>query len=138
VYEGLPHPVRENTSFEKERKREDTKQIAGHWFYDAKVRASGESHEGLTNLLLDESGFCVPGPNTPPKDCGPFHPDYAIAWKSDGSEYCLMICYTCREAKLIGDGQSKTYELVGIGSWNKLLANFQSRRLQKYESKIRL
>jgi hypothetical protein len=131
VYEGLPHPGRENPSFEKEKKRKDVRQIDGHWFYDAKGRVNGESHEGLMNLLFDESGFGVPGPNTPPKDCGPFHPDYAIAWKSDGEENYLMICYTCREAKLIGDGHSKTYELVGIGSWKKLLANFQSNRPQK-------
>ena len=132
VYEGLPHPGRENPSFEKEKKRKDVRQIDGHWFYDIKVPARGETRDRLMNLLLDESGFSVPGPNAPQKDCGPFHPDYALAWKSDGSEYYLMICYTCREAKLIRDsGRPTDYEVYEIDSWQELLATFQSRRPQK-------
>ena len=42
-----------------------------------------------------------------PKDCGPFHPDYAIAWSSDDEENYLMICYTCFEAKLIRGGKDR-------------------------------
>lgn len=132
VYEGLPHPGRENPSFEKERKREDVRQIEGHWFYESKVKASGEIRDRLMNLLFDEHGFSVPDPNVPPKDCGPFHPDHAIMWKSDGSEYFLMICYTCREAKLIREsGRLTDYEVYEIDSWQELLATFQLRRPQK-------
>jgi hypothetical protein len=65
VYEGLPHPLREFASFEKEKKRDDVRQIDGHWFYDAKVKASGETRDRLMNLLFDESGFSVPNPNRP-------------------------------------------------------------------------
>jgi hypothetical protein len=129
VYEGLPHPGRENPSFEKERKREDVRQIQGHWFYEPKVKASGEIRDRLMNLLFDESGFSVPGPNTPQKDCGPFHPDYAIAWKSEGKENYLMICYTCGEAKLISEGKSVTYEVYS--NLQVVLSEFQSKRLPK-------
>ena len=129
VYEGLPHPGRENPSFEKERKRDDVRQIDGHWFYDAKVKASGESRDRLMNLLFDESGFSVPDPNVPPKDCGPFHPDYAIYWSSDGAENYLMICYTCGEAKLIREGKATTYEVYS--NWRRVLSEFQSKRPPK-------
>ena len=129
VFEGLPHPGRENPSFEKERKRDDVRQIDGHWFYDAKVKASGESRDRLMNLLFDESGFSVPDPNVPPKDCGPFHPDYAIAWKSEGEENYLMICYTCGEAKLIREGKATTYEVYS--NWQEVLSEFQSKRPPK-------
>ena len=129
VYEGLPHPGRENPSFEKERKREDVRQIQGHWFYEPKVKASGEIRDRLMNLLFDESGFSVPGPNDPQKDCGPFHPDYAIAWKSEGEENYLMICYTCGEAKLISEGKSVTYEVYS--NLQEVLSEFQSKRLPK-------
>jgi len=129
VYEGLPHPGRENPSFEKERKRDDVRQIDGHWFYDAKVKASGESRDRLMNLLFDESGFSVPDPNVPPKDCGPFHPDYAIYWSSDGAENYLMICYTCGEAKLIREGKATTYEVYS--NWQEVLSEFQSKRPPK-------
>ena len=126
VYEGLPHPLREFASFEKEKKREDVRQIDGHWFYDAKVKASGETRDRLMNLLFDESGFSVPNPNVPPKDCGPFHPDYAITWNSDGADSYLMICYTCAEAKLIREGKTETYEVYS--NWREVLSEFQSKR----------
>ena len=92
VYEGLPHPTRENPSFEKEKRRKDILQIDGHWFYQPKIKASGEIHDSLMNLLLDENGFLIPESNEPPKDCGPFNPDYAIMWNSNGAENYLMIC----------------------------------------------
>ena len=129
VYEGLPHPGRENSSFEKEKKRKDVRQIDGHWFYDAKVKAAGDTRDRLMNLLFDESGFSVPDPNVPPKDCGPFHPDYAISWKSEGEENYLMICYTCAEAKLIGEGKTATYEVYS--NWQEVLYEFQSKRPPK-------
>ena len=91
VLEGLPHPSRENPSFKKEKNRNDVMQIEDHWFYDTKGKAIGNNREQLMNLLFDESGFST---NVIPKDCGPFHPDYAIMWKSDGEEHYLMICFT--------------------------------------------
>ena len=106
VYEGLPHPGRESDSFRKEKKNKDVTQIGGHWFYDARVKAGGQSHKGLMNLLCDRNSLSVPSPIVAQKDCGPFHPDYAIAWSSDGVENYLMICYTCWEATLIGEGRS--------------------------------
>ena len=57
VYEGLPHPLRENPTFEKEMKRDDVMQINDHWFYDAKTKATGNNRDQLMNLLFDESGF---------------------------------------------------------------------------------
>jgi hypothetical protein len=129
VYEGLPHPLREFASFEKERKRNDVTQIDGHWFYDAKVKANGNTRDQMMNLLFDESGFSVPDPKVPPKDCGPFHPDYAIAWKSKGEENYLMICYTCGEAKLIREGKATTYEVYS--NWQEVLSEFQSKRPPK-------
>ena len=128
VYEGLPHPGRENPSFEKEKKREDVRQIDGYWFYDAKVKASGEPRDLLMNMLFDESGFRIPGPNALEKDCGPFHPDYAITWNADGEGNYLMLCYTCGEAKLIREGKSIIYDLVVYKKWQKVLSGFESKR----------
>ena len=127
VYEGLPHPLRENPTFEKEKKRDDIKQIKNHWFYDAKVKATGNARDQLMNLLFDESGFSS---NVIPTDCGPFHPDYAIMWESDEVENYLMICFTCSEAKLIRDGKSKISDLnvYKIDSWKNLLANFNANQ----------
>ena len=126
VYEGLPHPLRENPTFEKEKKRDDIKQIKNYWFYDEKVKATGNSRDQLMNLLFDESGFSSLDHKTPPKDCGPFHPDYAIMWESGGAENYLMICYTCSEAKLIREGNSTTYNLHA--NWQKVLSEFQLNR----------
>ena len=127
VYEGLPHPLRENPTFEKEKKRDDIKQIKSHWFYDPKVKATGNARDQLMNLLFDESGF---SPNVIPTDCGPFHPDYAIMWESDGVENYLMICYTCGEAKLYREDIAETYAINAykMESLANLLAKFKANR----------
>ena len=127
VLEGLPHPLRENPSFKKEKNRNDVMQIKNHWFYDAKSKATGNTRNQLMNLLFDESGFSS---NVLPTDCGPFHPDYAIMWESDEVENYLMICYTCSEARLIRHGKSKISDLnvYKIDSWKKLLVRFKANR----------
>ena len=129
VYEGLPHPLREYPTFEKEKKRDDVRQIDGHWFYDAKVKATGNTRDQMMNLLFDESGFSS-NVNVIPTDCGPFHPDYAIMWESVEVGNYLMICFTCSEAKLIRDGKNKTYDLnvYKIEPLKNLLANFKANR----------
>ena len=130
VYEGLPHPLRENPSFKKEKNRNDVMQIEDHWFYDANVKATGNTRNQLMNLLFDESDFSSLDHNTPPTDCGPFHPDYAIMWESEEVENYLLICFTCSEAKLIREGKNKTYDLnvYKIEPWKNLLANFKANR----------
>ena len=39
-----------------------------------------------------------------------------------------MICYTCWEATLIGEGRSTLYVINGIKPWQELLADFQANR----------
>ena len=128
VYEGLPHPIRENPSFEKEKHRKDVLQIDGHWFYQSKVKASGQIHDGLMKLLLDESCLRILNSNLPAKDCGPFHPDYAIMWNSDGAENYLMICYTCSEAILTREDKCTTFNLHEYSKWANVLSEFQFNR----------
>ena len=127
VLEGLPHPLRENPSFKKEKNRYDVLQIEDHWFYDAKSKATGNTRNQLMNLLFDESGFSS---NVIPTDCGPFHPDYAIKWESDGVENYLMICYTCGEAKLYREDIAETYAINAykMESLANLLAKFKANR----------
>ena len=127
VLEGLPHPLRENPSFKKEKNRNDVLQIEDHWFYDAKAKATGNTRNQLMNLLFDESGFSS---NVLPTDCGPFHPDYAIMWESDGVENYLMICYTCGEAKLYRENIAETYAINAykMESLANLLAKFKANR----------
>lgn len=133
VYEGLPHPIRENPSFEKEKHRKDVTQIDGHWFYQPKVEASGEIHDDLMKLLLDENCFHILNSNLPAKDCGPFHPDYAIMWESDGVKNYLLICYTCDEGKLIKEGKVVIYDLESSKKnyLKDILDNFQFNRPKK-------
>ncbi len=127
MYEGLPHPLRENPSFKKEKNMNDVIQIEDHWFYEAKVKATGNTRDQLMNLLFDESGFSS---KVIPKDCGPFHPDFAIMWNSGGVENYLMICYTCAEAKLYRKDIAETYAINAykMESLANLLAEFKANR----------
>lgn len=130
VYEGLPHPVRENPYFEKEKQRNDVIQVLGHWFYDKKVKAVGSIRDQLMNSLFDERSFSLLSSDVPPKDCGPFHPDFAIMWNSEGVDNYLMICYSCGEAMLIQRGKAKIYAMnaLKMHSLANLLAEFKANR----------
>tara|TARA_B100000941_G_C28402822_1_gene499025 strand:+ start:157 stop:396 length:240 start_codon:yes stop_codon:yes gene_type:complete len=77
--------------------------------------------------MFDESTFSVPNRYLSPRDCGPFHPDYAIMWNSDENENYLIICFTCREVKLISGSKSDIYEFDSykMESWKELLAEFE-------------
>jgi hypothetical protein len=79
------------------------------------------------NLLFNETGFSLLGPNLPPKDCGPFHPDYAIMWDCGTEEIYLMICYTCGEAKLLTKDRVDTYAINAykMESFANVLAEFK-------------
>lgn len=105
-------------------------QILGHWFYDKKVKAVGSTRDQLMNLLFNESGFSLLSPDVPPKDCGPFHPDYAIGWNHGAEEIFLMICYTCGEAKLLQEGRVETYAINAykMQSFANLLAEYKANR----------
>lgn len=130
VYEGLPHPLRESPSFKKEKNRNDIMQILGHWFYDKKVKAVGSTRDQLMNLLFNESGLSLLSPDEPPKDCGRFHPDYAICWNYGAEKIFLMICYTCAEAKLLKEDRIKTYTINAykMQSFANLLSKFKANR----------
>ena len=67
VYEGLPHPVRENPYFDKEKQRNDVIQVLGHWFYDKKVKASMTKGEKKPQKLHADSGSKLTKVETEPK-----------------------------------------------------------------------
>ena len=125
VYEGLPHPLREADLLKRERVRTDTTMIAGHPFYTPPLVVDGTPADRIRNLLGDSDRYTPPGL---PKDCGPFHPDFAVEWSDGGPAQQLLICFTCTEALVVSVRGERTYGLRGVPEVRDLLQSLARKR----------
>ena len=129
VYEGLPHPDRERVLFEKKRRGQENEEIHGHRFYSQKTEAKGRDRERLLRLLRPTGGLSAKRVAT---DCGPFHPDFGIAWSAEEDEFFLMICFSCGELALLENAKEKLFNLPGKKrDWEEALAVFQIKKPKK-------
>ncbi len=113
VYEGLPHPMYEEETFQDELKTKQTIQLSGFPFYRDPLNLKDEDIRTLRGLLGDRSTYKS---YSGEKKCGGFHPDYAVEWSSDGKVYHCLICFGCTEARFDGPkGQTFFYDLRSVG-----------------------
>lgn len=99
LYEGLPHQTFESEQLEKELATKRTRRIDEYFFYDHPLEVADADVEKLRRLSSASENY---SPYAGPKECGGFHPDYALAW-SDGDEtYHLLICFGCHEMEFHG------------------------------------
>ena len=47
------------------------------------------------------------------KNCGGFHPDYSMVWKTDNSEIEIHVCFGCKEIKTYSQGKSSYCDISG-------------------------
>ena len=130
IYEGLPHQLRERDLLEKELKREDISKIGGHWFYKPQVTPNQQVANQLKSMLSRTTSFSVR--SSVPMDCGEFHPDFAVAWKSGDRERFVLLCFGCSEAMFIADDQKQQYKIGKIEKeLKKILKTFSGKRPQR-------
>ena len=102
VYEGLPHQGFESHLLLSESKQNDTKEIGAFRFYTPAVAAT--NRDVLKGILSSAETIQV---FRGEKECGGFHPDYAVEFSSEGgSRYVVLICFGCREI-IYCDGKNK-------------------------------
>jgi hypothetical protein len=104
VHEGLPHPA--ETSFRSESTRSDVVVSAGHAFYTPGVAAKHRAD--LAKLLADPSSYHR---FSGAKECGGFHPDFAVSWRAGQKIITLQICYGCYETIFTDGKTSLRYDL---------------------------
>ncbi len=113
VYEGLPHPLYEEETFQDELKTKPTIQLSGFPFYRDPLDLKDEDIRTLRGLLGDRRTYSS---YSGEKKCGGFHPDYAVEWSSERKVYRCLICFGCTEARFDGpQGESFLYDLRSVG-----------------------
>lgn len=97
LYEGLPHQSYERDALEQERKTKPT--VVRHGFPFYRETLDLEAHDGpkLKALLGDPNTFKT---YSGEKKCGGFHPDYALEWTHEGRVWTVLICFSCKEARI--------------------------------------
>jgi len=126
VYEGLPHQLREADLLEREKQRPDIVTIGGFPFYTPGVAANETQATQLKKCLGDTRRYHTY--TGEPRDCGPFHPDFAIEWTDGDSEQRILICFSCTEARILSENSEDTYDFNGIVELKPLLSEFSSKR----------
>jgi hypothetical protein len=105
IYEGLPR-FWTDEDLKKELKRKDTTRIASHSFYTPSV--TFHDPEPLRKYIASPSSMRVFGGE---KECGGFHPNYAVHWEKEGKPYYALICFGCHEIIYLSRDNSYRYEL---------------------------
>lgn len=126
VYEGLPHQLREADLLEREKQRPDIVTIGGFPFYTPSVAANETQATQLKKFLGDTRRYHTY--TGEPRDCGPFHPDFAIEWTDGDSAHRILICFSCTEARILSENSEDTYDFNGISELKPLLSEFSSKR----------
>jgi len=103
IHEGLPHPAEDLFD---ELKRKDVEKIAGHAFYTP--AQDGAKASELRKILGDAK---VAEPYGGAKECGEFHPDYAVSWKTGGKTVYFLACFGCGEIEYLSEGKATRYDM---------------------------
>ena len=104
VHEGLPR--RGDQTYLRESRRNDVQILAGHAFYTPGVVAKHRAE--LAKLLADSSSFHR---HSGAKECGGFHPDFAVTWQINRQTITLQLCYSCYEVCFTDGKTSLIYDL---------------------------
>ena len=126
VYEGLPHPTREQKLFNKELQRSDVRRIAGFPFYSSKFTTNGKQTAKLKAAIGDVKMYDKR--TGEPLDCGPFHPDFAISWVHKTKQYHALFCFTCNQVRVFGEGRQQGRNIANQVAFKSLLYQFSHHR----------
>ena len=108
LYEGLPHPIEDATSFNSEKKTRPTLEVQNYLFYREPLELNEPDSQSLKALLKAPSTFSE---FLSEKKCGGFHPDYALKWEAGAKSYHALICFGCFEAMLVGPKGAVRYDI---------------------------
>ena len=105
----------------------------GYYFYDtdAKDDASVDDVPRLKALLTSRDTFQTYSPGFfVQKQCGGFHPDFALMWVVNGDRYELQICFGCGEARCFAPYGEVFCDIKGttLPEFKSILAKYQRNR----------
>lgn len=104
IHEGLPHPSEK--SFAAEAARKDVRTLDGQRFYTPGVTANDPA--GIAEIVSAAGTYHR---FSGAKECGGFHADFALSWRSGEAEVNLLICYGCHEVLFTDGTTTLKYDL---------------------------
>lgn len=126
VYEGLPHPQKERDLLEQELKREDLRTFNGFPFYTPGFPANPMQTRQLKKALCGGGLYYLS--DGPPKDCGPFHPDFAVEWQDGEIIKQALFCFGCDEVQILSLGAVEAYDLSDTRALEEVFSEFAVKR----------
>ena len=126
VYEGLPRPVYEAELFEQEEQRPDITTIGGFAFYTPSAAVNEKQILQFKEILGDNGLYYTYVGE--PKDCGDFHPDFAVEWTDSETRYQLLICFSCSEAQIFSENGIKNHDVTTTAEIESLLSEYSLKR----------
>jgi len=134
VYEGLPHQIDEAMLLSREQATKKTFAVnprlpfyeGGFSFYERPLEISAEDRETLRRIATSSKSYYI----ATPKACGPFHPDYALAWNDEGNTCYILMCFGCDQV-LFHDAKRNLGADIGEGTAHELHALLTKYRRQR-------
>lgn len=97
LYEGLPSVFWEPQLWEQELNTKRTIRLHGYLFYNDLLALKDKDGAQLTTLFSARNTF---ERYRSQKECGGYHADYCIEWKSGDVATRALVCLECGEVKL--------------------------------------
>ena len=124
VYEGLPRRMSDPALLKAEKERKDIVKIADYPFYTPQVEILGLPAAELKNFITDSKNF---RPFSVEKECGGFHPDYAVTWSLSEKNYSILVCYGCGEVKIVDENKVYRHDARITEELKKLFSPFRNK-----------
>jgi hypothetical protein len=127
AYEGLPHHMYELELAATEIKSKPTITLYNFPFYEETLSFKKEDVAKLIAILGESANF---KPLRYEMECGGFHPDFAIEWKSKAGEFTGLICFGCGEYRIFRTSKVRRYYMVGTCREDlaKILSTYRKNR----------
>jgi hypothetical protein len=121
LYEGLPHHTAEKELLAIELAEKKTFSNGEFSFYSEPMPLSKQEAAALTDVFNGADAFSNDAAGSWGSKCGPYHPDFAIDWKSGDSVVRIEICFGCGESK-VNSEPLKLYLSLATEAEDKLRA----------------
>jgi hypothetical protein len=123
VFEGMPHQLFERELLGSELEKTEETIIGSYPFYPQSQDFMAKDELTLRDLLRDENSL---RPFFYPKNCGGFHPDYAIRFTKGEEHSDLLLCFGCGDAQILHKG--KVIHARFYGGWGKIVDGYDKHR----------
>lgn len=129
LYEGLPHQSWEYRSYTNELSSKAIIKLGGFPFYAEPLLLREDDARELRSFYCERSSF---KPFSGVRDCGGYHPDYALEWSNGAKRFVVQICFGCQEMKTFANGKELYCDVTpkAFKQFESVLKHYRKNRPQ--------